>query len=289
MSYGWSWRPYVPVARRRARAILKMQRLRKDGMDIQPVNIKGREIARTFWGKAWCVHLEKFSDFENRLPRGRTYVRNGSVCHLEIKKGRIGAKVSGSHIYDIQINIKELPKDRWKQVKSSCAGQVGSLLELLQGKLSNHVMSVVTNKDKGLFPRPGEMSFNCSCPDWASMCKHVAAVLYGIGARLDEKPELLFLLRGLDHAELISSDAAKAMIGKPRKMNRKTLDESKLTEVFGIDLAPVPASMSTPRKKGSISPKRVLPPTALVKKIRGKKLKNRSNDQQARPPIAAGR
>src|SRR3989304_1901018 len=112
MAYGWGWRPYVPVAQRRARAILKMEKLRKKGVNIQPVRIEGRQIARTFWGKAWCEHLEKFSDYENRLPRGRTYVRNGSVCHLDIKKGEVQAKVMGSHLYEVKVRIKALRDER---------------------------------------------------------------------------------------------------------------------------------------------------------------------------------
>lgn len=241
MAYGWEWRPYVPVAQRRARALKQMDKLRKKGVNIQPVRIAGRQIAGTFWGRAWCEHLEKFSDYENRLPRGRTYVRNGSVCHLDIQKGRVAAKVSGSEIYDIKIAIKPLPTDKWRRVKNSCAGQVGSLLELLQGKLSDHVMAVVTDRDRGLFPKPGEISLDCSCPDWAEMCKHVAAVLYGVGARLDERPELLFVLRGIDHAELVTEDTARAVVKKARKTGRRTLDESELSDVFGIDMAPASA------------------------------------------------
>ena len=268
--YGWGWRPYVSVAQRRARAAKQMERLRKKGVDIQPVTIEGRQIARTFWGKAWCEHLEKFSDFENRLPRGRTYVRNGSVCHLGIQRGRIEAKVSGSEVYDIAITIKPLAKDRWQRVKSACAGQVGSLLELLQGKLSNHVMAAVTDRDHGLFPRPAEISLDCSCPDWADMCKHVAAVLYGVGARLDEHPELLFKLRGVDHAELISTDSAKAVVARARKTGGRRLKDSELSEVFGIDVetAAPPAASATavpsdaesapapPRRTGRASRKR---------------------------------
>lgn len=248
----WFWRPYVPVAQRRARAMRQMERLRKKGVNIQPVEIDGRQIARTFWGRAWCDHLEKFSDFENRLPRGRTYVRNGSVCHLDIQKGRVTAKVSGSELYDVTIKIKGLPKDRWRRVKNACAGQIGSLLELLQGKLSDHVMAVVTDKDRGLFPHPGEISLDCSCPDWADMCKHVAAVLYGVGARLDEKPELLFLLRGVDHQELVTEDAARRVVAKAGKTDRKRLDESELSEVFGIDLAPpIVQAKPPPARAGS--------------------------------------
>ena len=192
--YG-GWAPYVPVAERRRRAMRRMEALRKKGVDVQPVAITGRKIATSFWGEAWCHHLESFSDFENRLPRGRTYVRNGSVCHLAIAQGRIEAKVSGSEVYDVTVTIKTLPGRKWTALKGRCSGQIGSLLELLEGRLSNHVMEVVTDRKAGLFPLPGEMSFRCSCPDWARMCKHIAAVLYGIGARLDAKPELLFTLR----------------------------------------------------------------------------------------------
>src|SRR3990170_1697557 len=206
--YGWSWRPYVPVAKRRAQAIQKMEKLRKKGVNIQPVKIEGRQIARTFWGQSWCEHLEKFSDYENRLPRGRTYVRNGSVCHLELGKGRIAAKVSGSEIYNVAITVKTVSGKKWLNLKRNCAGRIGSLLELLQGKLSSQVMTLVTDKEEGLFPLPGELDLKCSCPDWAVMCKHVAAVLYGVGTRLDDSPEQLFRLRGVDHEELVDVSAA---------------------------------------------------------------------------------
>jgi len=250
---GYGWRPYVPVAQRRARAQRKMDTLRKKGVDIQPVEIEGRKIAKTFWGEAWCDHLESFSDYANRLPRGRTYVRNGSVCHLEMKKGEILAKVAGSELYDLRIRIKTLPTKKWTAIKKRCAGQVGSLLELLQGKLSDHVMEVVTNRKEGLFPLPREISLNCSCPDWAVMCKHVAAVLYGVGARLDRTPELLFKLRGVDHEELIASDAEAAVSAATSRSKSKRLADGELSEVFGIDLDTSDDSggASPPRKKSS--------------------------------------
>src|SRR5208282_4087671 len=176
MAWYQDWKPYVPVAQRRRQAEKKMEALRKKGANIQPVRIEGRKIAKTFWGEAWCDHLESFSDFANRLPRGRTYVRNGSVCHLEISEGKIEAKVSGSELYTIRIQIKTLPAKKWNDVKQRCTGQIGSLLELLQGNLSSQVMEVVSDRQNGLFPLPGEISLDCSCPDWAEMCKHVAAV-----------------------------------------------------------------------------------------------------------------
>jgi uncharacterized Zn finger protein len=214
----------------------KMDALRKKGVDIQPVAIDGRKIASSFWGQAWYEHLESFSDFENRLPRGRTYVRNGSVCHLAVAKGKIEAKVSGSELYNIEVSIKTLPGKKWTAIKGRCSGQIGSLLELLQGKLSDHVMEVVTDRKEGLFPLPGEMSFHCSCPDSARMCKHVAAVLYGVGARLDSKPELLFTLRGVDHEELIAADAEKAMAAATSGGKSKRLAAEELGDVFGIEI-----------------------------------------------------
>jgi len=234
--YGYGWKPYVPVAVRRRRAERTMASLRKKGVDIQPVEIIGQRIAKTFWGAAWCDHLESFSDYENRLPRGRSYVRNGSVCHLKIASGKVDARVAGSSLYTVQVQVKQLPKAKWRAIKRRSAGKIGSLLELLQGKLSDQVMQVVTDHTEGLFPLPEEISFRCDCPDWAGMCKHIAAVMYGIGARLDESPELLFKLRGVDHEELIAVDAEAAVSAATTSGKSKQLAASDLSDVFGIDL-----------------------------------------------------
>jgi len=230
------WQPYVPVAQRRLQAAKKMAALRQKGADIHPVKIDGRKIVRTFWGESWCGHLGSFSDYANRLPRGGTYVRNGSVCHLAVGKGRIEAKVSGSEIYDLSVKVKTLPATKWSAFKRHCRGQVGSLLELLQGRLSDQIMSVVTDRDSGLFPLPREISLNCNCPDWAVMCKHVAAVLYGVGARLDERPELLFRLRGVDHEELIDTDAEAVASMATKDGKSKRLASGDLADVFGISI-----------------------------------------------------
>lgn len=228
----YDWRPYVPVARRRAKAKKQMDTLRKKGQAIEPVEIEGRAIAKTFWGRAWCDHLELFSDYANRLPRGRTYVRNGSVCHLAIMKGRIEAIVSGSELYEVTIKIRPLKAAAWETIKSRCAGKIGSMLELLQGKLSEHVMGVVTNPKEGLMPQMGEMELDCSCPDWADMCKHVAAVLYGVGSRLDHQPELLFTLRGVRAEELIATEIRLPAAGGAEAV----IADDRLADVFGIEL-----------------------------------------------------
>ena len=226
------WAPYVPVAEQRARASGEMAKLKKKGKHVQPVEIEGRTIARSFWGKGWCDHLESFSDFANRLPRGRRYVRNGSVCHLEIRPGHVEAIVSGSEIYRVTIDVTQLKAAAWQSIKAKCAGQIGSMLELLQGKLSRDVMGVVTERDHGLFPKPREIDLDCSCPDWATMCKHVAAALYGVGHRLDHQPDLLFLLRDVDAAELIATEIALPGC----EVVSDVLADEALSDIFGIDL-----------------------------------------------------
>lgn len=260
----WGYRDYVPVAQRRAKAIKQLEKLRKKGKDIQPVDIEGRAIARSFWGKGWCDHLESFSDYSNRLPRGRTYVRNGSVCHLEILPGRIEAMVSGSSPYTVKISIQKLQPAAWKAIKQKCSGQIGSMLELLQGKLSDQVMTVVSDRKDGLFPQSQEIKLSCSCPDWAVMCKHVAAVLYGVGSRLDTRPELLFELRGVDAAELIATELV--LPGAADSAADSALADDQLSNIFGVDLdsesqtdgSPVPEAKPAgrPRRDPNAKPRR---------------------------------
>ncbi len=231
--YGYA--PYVSVAERRAKALKQLEKMKKKGLKVQPVQLAGRKIADSFWGKGWCDHMESFSDYANRLPRGRSYVRNGSVCHLEIQGGGITAIVSGSVLYNVSITISPLTKKKWDALKYSCTGRIGSLIDLLRGRLDRGVMEVVADRKEGLFPLPGEMKFDCDCPDWASMCKHVAAVLYGVGARLDHSPEMLFLLRGVNHAELV--DVSAAITGAASAgTSRRRIAASGLADVFGVDM-----------------------------------------------------
>ena len=192
---GWDYKPYVSVAARRAQADKAAKKAAKAGHAWSPVTVQGRSIAKTFWGKAWCDNLEAYSDFENRLPRGRTYVRNGSVVDLQIQPGKITARVTGSELYQIVIDITALPKAQWQALVQDCTGSIATLVELLQGKLSQAVMERMCKPQTGMFPAPRQIKMACSCPDWAGMCKHVAATLYGVGTRLDEEPQLLFTLR----------------------------------------------------------------------------------------------
>jgi uncharacterized Zn finger protein len=245
--------PYVPVAARRRQAALAIERFRKKGQESSPVVIEGRTIARTFWGQSWCRNLERYSDYSNRLPRGRTYVRNGSVVDLQLARGQVKARVAGSSLYAVTVEVTPLPRARWTALCRSCAGGIDSLVELLQGRLSKGVMEKICAEKSGLFPSPAEIRFSCSCPDWAVMCKHVAAVLYGVGARLDARPELLFGLRGVDGSELIARAGRELSLAKVGPRPERALAEEGLSELFGIDLAEAPASIRPPRNpKGAV-------------------------------------
>jgi uncharacterized Zn finger protein len=259
----YEWRPYVSVAERRRNAQREMAKLQKKGHPVSPVAIDGRAIARTFWGKAWCDNLERYSDYANRLPRGRTYVRNGSVVDLQVDAGRVAAFVSGSEIYRIAVDVAPVPKSRWGAICRDCAGAIDSLVELLQGRFSKGVMERLCRQKTGLFPSPDEIEFSCSCPDWASMCKHVAAVLYGIGARLDERPELLFKLRKVNEADLIARAAEGLPMAAKAPAAGKVLGEAGLSEMFGLEMA---EAAQPPDKKKKGRPKAAAKPRTPKRK-----------------------
>ena len=234
---GWGWRPYVSVAERRRKAARAMEKRKKQGHAVSPVVIEGRAIATTFWGKSWCQNLESYSDYANRLPRGRTYVRNGSVVDLRIAPGEILAYVSGSELYKVSLKVSPVEKSHWKSICIDCAGAIDSLVELLQGRLSKGVMERICRQRHGLFPSPDEIQLSCSCPDWAGMCKHVAPVLYGIGARFDRQPELLFRLRAVDETELIVHAGKADTLEKRGPASGKLLQGADLSGIFGLDIA----------------------------------------------------
>ncbi len=248
MYYGW--KPYVSVAKRKSMAEREAKRMSKSGSPLSPVAIDGRTIASTFWGKSWCENLERYSDYENRLPRGRTYARNGSVIDLRIEAGKVQALVMGSSLYKTNITVAAVPSKQWQEISADCAGSIDTLVELLQGKLSDAVMSRICRPANGLFPAPKELKFECSCPDWADMCKHVAAVLYGVGARLDKQPELLFTLRKVDAQALVAGASAGGMdmaLSQRKPGKAKVLDagDASLAGLFGIDLGST-AEAATP-------------------------------------------
>jgi uncharacterized Zn finger protein len=236
MSY-WGWKQYVPVAERRRKAEAATAKARKSGARLSPVVPSRGAIAKTFWGKAWCENLERYSDYSNRLPRGRTYVRNGSVIDLVIGQGEIRAQVIGSSLYRVEVRVAAVGEQRWRGIGTDCVGSIDSMVELLQGTFSKAVMQRLCRPGDGLFPAPKEIEFRCTCPDWASMCKHVAAVLYGVGARLDQQPELLFQLRRVDGSDLLAQAGKGVMKPTKSSVRARVLDASDLGDVFGIEIA----------------------------------------------------
>src|SRR5690348_15274398 len=223
-------------------------KLARKGQIVSPVRITGKIIASTFWGKSWCDNLERYRDFENRLPRGRSYVRNGSVLDLQVSRCEVRAMVSGSSLYHVSVNVGALSKARWRSICRDCVGCIDSVVELLQGRLSTSVMERVCQPGKGLFPQPSEITFTCSCPDYAFMCKHVAAVLYGVGARLDQQPELLFRLRGVDEKDLLARIDASLPMANAAPVTTRVLETGDLSAMFGLDMAPGEASPPARRK-----------------------------------------
>ncbi|MDR2243914.1 MAG: hypothetical protein LBE15_00695 [Burkholderiales bacterium] len=266
MSYwGWGFPPYISVAQRRAKADKQAARLKKQGRVLSPVVTGGRKIAKSFWGKAWCDNLERYSDFDNRLPRGRSYVNGGLVIDLQLERGKVKALVSGSEVYRVEISIDVASPKRWKAICADCSGSVGSIVELLQGKLSKNVMERVCRPDDGLFPAPREIKMSCSCPDWAEMCKHVAATLYGVGARLDHEPDLLFTLRGVDRGELVSA-GTDLSITEVAADSERVLADADVAALFGLAIESASPKVIKPVVKKKVAKKMV------AKKVPAKKL-----------------
>jgi uncharacterized Zn finger protein len=275
MSY-FEWGPYVPAAEKRRQAGREMAKLKKRGQSVAPVAIEGRTIAKSFWGKSWCINLERYSDFETRMPRGRTYVRNGSVLDLQIARGKVAAMVAGSSLYEVKISIAPVTAARWKAICRDCAGAIDSVVELLQGRLAKGVMDRVCRQDDGLFPSPEEIKLSCS-PDWADMCKHVAATLYGVGARLDDKPQLLFELRGVDENELLANAGQDLALTTAAPGAAKILDNSDVAALFGLEMAESAApdaAVPTAPKRHLRSGTSIGSKTQVVKKAALKKKNN---------------
>lgn len=267
--YSNDWAPYVPVAERKAKATKLANSMKKKGQKLNPIVIEGRTIGKSFWAKAWCDHLEKFSDYVNRLPRGRTYVRNGSVIDLQVVKGQVNALVMGSELYKVTVDITPMVQSKWQTLVQQCAGKIDSLIELIKGKFSKAVMEIITHRDEGLFPKPKEIKMKCSCPDSATMCKHVAAVLYGVGASLDNFPEWLFTLRHVNHADLIATASSTGALFKD-KSSAHAVKEEDLSALFGIemenDVKTTVVKKAPAKTKAPTKPKAPVKPAKVTKK-----------------------
>jgi uncharacterized Zn finger protein len=237
MSWGWGgFGGYTSVADRLERGRREAaKRLKRAGREPAPVVIEGKQLARTFWGKAWNENLERYADLASRLERGRTYARNGSVVDLHVTPGEVAALVAGSDVYTVKVKLGVLDAARWKAIVDECAGKISTLVGLLKGELPAAVLAVLTRQGTGLFPEPREIDMDCTCPDSAGLCKHLAAVLYGVGARLDRAPELFFTLRQVDQAELLAQAGARAVLSKAGS-GKKRITPAALGGIFGIEL-----------------------------------------------------
>lgn len=240
MTY-WNYFPYVTVAEKKEKAARSLEKLKKKNQAVEPVVLDGRTIAATWWGKAWNGNLERYADFSNRIGRGRSYVRNGAVLDLRIHPGKVTALVQGTRArpYEVSIDIHEISGTDWNRIKKMSEGQLDSLQELLSGKFPKTLGETFMELGKGLFPEPREIKFSCSCPDWASMCKHVAAALYGIGARLDREPALFFALRKVEMHDLVTGAVegkSRELLKKASRKSQRVLEDVSISEMFGIDL-----------------------------------------------------
>ena len=290
----FGWAPRKSAAARRADSARRIRDATARGKAMSPVEITGRTIARTFWGKAWCDNLERYRDFAYRLERGRSYLRSGSVIDLQIGAGKIEAKVSGSSLYDVAIDIDAVKSDAWRAIRSDCAGSIGSRVDLLAGKLSDAVMTRLCADRIGLFPAPSAIRFTCSCPDYAIMCKHVAAAMYGVGARFDRAPELLFTLRRVSVDDLVT--AALSELPAQRPGTARVLAAGGLAAMFGIELAdsaappePKPARRPTPRSKPAPHAKPAPQPTPRSKPAPRAKPGPRAKATAGKPKVARAR
>lgn len=238
MSYG-GFPKYESAADKKEKANKSLTKLRKKNPDIEPIIIEGRTLAKNWWGKAWNLNLESYADYVNRIARGKSYVRSNMVLDLKITKGKVSAKVQGSRSkpYDIEISIDALSSDKWKHITALCNNSIDSLEQLIEGKFPKELEILFKEKKYGLFPSPKEIHFDCSCPDWASMCKHVAAVLYGIGARLDSNPMLFFELRDIDSKELVRKSVEqklKSMLKNAGKKSKREIAQKDIADIFGL-------------------------------------------------------
>lgn len=235
--YGYD--EYVSVSEKKEKAKKSLEKLKKTNPDISPVIIEGRSIASKWWGKAWNKNLESYADYRNRIGRGRSYVKNGAVLDLKIKEGKVEAIVQGSRTkpYTVEIIIDKLNENKWKKLTEICNHRIDTMETLFSGKFPREFDEFFSDSKYGLFPSPKEIHFECNCPDSARMCKHVAAVLYGIGARLDEDPILFFKLRDIDFQELLKKsmeEKMQSMLKNADKKSERIIDDEDVFDLFGV-------------------------------------------------------
>jgi uncharacterized Zn finger protein len=168
---------------------------------------KRGDFVKNWWATRWIKSLERLLD-AGRLRRGRTYARKGQVLSIEETKSGIEAKVQGSRKrpYNVTINIDSLSSAQWEKVIDALAEQAIFTAQLLAGEMPDEIEEAFKAAGVSLFPETEvELMTNCSCPDWANPCKHVAAVHYILGEQFDEDPFLLFRLRGRTQEQILDA------------------------------------------------------------------------------------
>lgn len=211
----------------------RLEELKEDlAVDLPALACPARgNLCKSFWGRTWCRHLDSFSHWEQRLPRGRRILRSGNVYGLTVEPGLIHAYVASDDLYEVRISVTPMNDELWEKITKSAGSQAFSLLDLWEGRLSDTLLEVLTCREDGLFPQPGDVRICCQCMDWADVCDHGAAVLYGTGILFENTPELLFRLRGIDPAQLRKNTP----LPTPDDHNN-ILQEKDLSDVFGIEI-----------------------------------------------------
>ena len=234
----WFFNDYTSSAELKAKAKKNIAKL-KDAAPVCAHSARG-PICLTWWGKEWCKNLESYAEYENRLPRGRRYVRAGGIIDLKIKDNVAKAKIqsSGSGYYNVSVVFKKLRKEDMAKIVARSAQRIDNVDSLLKGDFPEDLKDLFTQEKPGLFPAPDEISFDCDCPDWTSMCKHVAAALYGVGIRIDESPKDFFALRGIDIENFLSGvveDKVALMLKNVNVKSDRIITDGDMAEIFGID------------------------------------------------------
>ena len=223
--YDDEFSPRLKAADLEKLAATRLAEYQAEGEELHPVVNKTRKLARNFWGSAWMKQLALCESGGMCLAPGRTLLRHACVLHVDIQPGSISALVSAEEVFEVELKLESLDEERLDRLAATCSGHIDSLLSLMQGKVDEAVLQQLCHPENGLLPTPEEWHMHCTCPDWAEPCPHAAAAIYAAGCLIDEKPELLFTLRGIQ---------SEALLSAPAPANE--IDADKLSAMFGIDL-----------------------------------------------------
>lgn len=233
----WYFRPYTTVAELKEKAERTAARL-KTAEPVLP-HPHTRKICLTWWGEAWCKNLESYADYDYRLGRGRSYFRANTVVDLKIRGNVVKAKVQGTskNPYQITITFDSPKPEDIQAITEKLSNRITDIEDLLKGNFPEDLKELFTQKKPGLFPSPNEIHFDCTCFDWADMCKHVAAVMYAIGVKIDDNPGFLFELRGVDMDKFIKAvikDKVEEMLKNVDKKSKRIIKNADVSAIFGL-------------------------------------------------------